>query len=244
MKGVYSLIDEVDMSMFTEEQIEKLAVCRVDQRELQDSLGNFVQGGLGDERMGPNRLFGICRTCGQGWMTCKGHYGYIQLAVPAYNPLTFTHLIRLLNRSCEHCHRMRLPTTVKKMFKYRFALLKQNKLMAARKVAESFTKMEPTEFEHLCEKMLQDDTEEHVETQLIKQEFDATLKEMFFFKNRCSNCYSAPSKLVYSNSVKILRQPSSFGKKQQIVMQADEPENADDDAQEIDDVNGEIPLKD
>ena len=215
MKDVFSLVDEVDMSMFTEEQIEKLAVCRVDQRELQDSLGNFIQGGLGDERMGPNRVFGICRTCGQGWLSCKGHYGYIQLAVPAYNPLTFTHMIRLLNKTCERCHRLRLSAQAKKMFMYRFALLRQNKLMAARKAADSYTRMEFSEFEQFCEKLLQDDSEQHVETQLIKQEFDTTLKELFQYNSRCSNCFSAPSKLVYSNSVKVLRQPSTFGKKQQ-----------------------------
>lgn len=233
MKGVFATVDGVDMSMFTEKEIEKLAVCRVDQRELQDSLGNFVQGGLGDERMGPNRMFSTCPTCGQSWMQCKGHYGYIQLSVPAYNPLTFSHLLRLLNRSCEHCHRFRLSATVKKMYKYRFALLKQNKLMAARRVAESYTKMEPTEFEQLCEKLLQDDGQEHSETQLVKQEFDAAIKEMFFLKSRCSNCFSAQSRLVYSNSVKILRQSSTFGKRPQVPIQEDEQQNAEDEVQEI-----------
>jgi hypothetical protein len=35
---------------------------------------------------------GVCRcaTCKQAYMSCPGHFGHIELAVPVYNPLVFS----------------------------------------------------------------------------------------------------------------------------------------------------------
>ena len=49
---------------------------------------------------GPQRAEGLCVTCGLNWTDalplhrylCPGHFGYIQLPVPVFNPLLFSEM--------------------------------------------------------------------------------------------------------------------------------------------------------
>jgi len=49
---------------------------------------------------GPQRSDGLCVTCGLNWTDalplhrylCPGHFGYIQLPVPVFNPLLFSEM--------------------------------------------------------------------------------------------------------------------------------------------------------
>ena len=49
--------------------------------------GTPVPGGLADPRMGPSIGALECKTCAGQEKTCSGHFGFIKLAEPVFNPL-------------------------------------------------------------------------------------------------------------------------------------------------------------
>ncbi|CAL6053540.1 DNA-directed_RNA polymerase subunit [Hexamita inflata] len=93
-------VAQIQLSMLSDAQIEKLSVCEINQLEIKDPIGNNLEHGLYDERLGPSDKFSKCKSCGLSWQQCVGHIGHIQLAMPAYNPIMFPLLIKLFNRYC------------------------------------------------------------------------------------------------------------------------------------------------
>ena len=70
-----------------------------------------AKNGLFDLRMGPpNREFS-CETCKMDYKDCPGHPGYIELAVPAYSPLSMTTVCKVLNCVCTHCSSLLVAKT-------------------------------------------------------------------------------------------------------------------------------------
>ena len=106
---VFSHIAELQFSYYTSAEIARLAVCSVEQAQHSDALGHAVRGGLYDTRMGVSDFRAQCGTCHLNGAHCPGHLGRIDLLLPAYQPLTFRWLVRLLRFKCFHCNRLRLP---------------------------------------------------------------------------------------------------------------------------------------
>lgn len=70
-----------------------------------------AKNGLFDLRMGPpNRDF-TCETCNNEHKECPGHFGYIELAVPCYNPLFMTIVSKVLNCVCINCSSLLVAKT-------------------------------------------------------------------------------------------------------------------------------------
>jgi DNA-directed RNA polymerase I subunit RPA1 len=106
---VFSHIAELQFSYYTSAEIARLAVCSVEQATHSDALGHAVRGGLYDARMGVSDFRAQCGTCHLNGAHCPGHLGKIDLLLPAYQPLTFRWLVRLLRFKCFHCNRLRMP---------------------------------------------------------------------------------------------------------------------------------------
>ena len=94
-------------SFYTDDELRKLSVCKVDSAEQRDTLQRPLPGGLYDPAMGPTDQYGSCVTCGLDYATCPGHMGRIELAMPVYVPALFPSLVQLLRGSCLHCGRFR-----------------------------------------------------------------------------------------------------------------------------------------
>ena len=52
-------------------------------------MGRPQKDGLYDPALGPLDPLERCETCSLGYDECPGHYGHIELAVPAFHPLMF-----------------------------------------------------------------------------------------------------------------------------------------------------------
>ncbi|GFH25207.1 DNA-directed RNA polymerase subunit, partial [Haematococcus lacustris] len=79
----------VGFSFYSDEEVRKLSVKRIIQPVIFDNLRNPVPGGLYDPALGPLDNNGRCATCGLGGTACPGHFGHVELPVPAYNPMIF-----------------------------------------------------------------------------------------------------------------------------------------------------------
>ncbi|KAJ3046998.1 hypothetical protein HK097_000328, partial [Rhizophlyctis rosea] len=100
-------VDSVSFSFYTEDDIKNLAVKEITNPDPFDNLDHPNNDGVYDPCLGPLDKGDSCGTCTLGYFSCPGHFGYISLSAPTYNPLTFTLLYKLLQSTCFYCHRLR-----------------------------------------------------------------------------------------------------------------------------------------
>ena len=76
-------IAEIGFSLYTDTDIRALSVCKITSSVAIDALGNVIQGGLEDPKLGLiDSKSGACVTCGLNFFNCPGHMGNIELCVP------------------------------------------------------------------------------------------------------------------------------------------------------------------
>ncbi|GMI30337.1 hypothetical protein TrRE_jg342, partial [Triparma retinervis] len=94
--------------MYSSTEVRDLSCCEIISPHAYDTLGNALPSGCYDPRLGPvSKDDGSCVTCGMTYENCPGHIGHVELCVPAYNPLVFGELNRMLKAKCMNCHKYR-----------------------------------------------------------------------------------------------------------------------------------------
>ena len=122
-------------SFYDAEEARRISVKRISNPVLFDALNNPVQDGLYDPALGPIDAHGSCATCRLGAMHCPGHFGHIELAVPVYNPLTFSTVVRLLRSMCLHCGHFKMAADRVARFAERLRLIREGDLQAAASIS-------------------------------------------------------------------------------------------------------------
>lgn len=108
VKPVKKQVDEIKFSLYSPEEIKKMAVAKIVTPELYDVDGYPVDGGLMDLRLGAIDPGVRCRTCGGRLKECLGHPGLIELARPVIH-IKIAPIIDLVLRStCEACGKVLL----------------------------------------------------------------------------------------------------------------------------------------
>lgn len=109
-------IDNINFTLVSPEQTNKLSQAKVVTPELYDIDGYPVDGGLMDLRMGAVDPGVRCRTCGGSLKDCVGHPGSIDLARPVIH-IKYIPIIELCLRAfCQECNN--LMVSKKDMEKY------------------------------------------------------------------------------------------------------------------------------
>lgn len=99
----------MEFSMFSTEDVKKLSVARIDSLISFTPLGEPVQGGLYDSRLGPSHVSGgKCSSCNQNAVLCPGHFGHIELPCPVINPIYSSAVIHIIKISCLSCYKILL----------------------------------------------------------------------------------------------------------------------------------------
>ena len=101
-------LTSIRYSFYLPAELRQLSVKRITNVTQRDALSRPMAGGLYDPALGPTDHFESCVTCGLDYSLCPGHFGHIDLALPAYNQLLFPLLYSLLRSKCLHCDRFRL----------------------------------------------------------------------------------------------------------------------------------------
>lgn len=102
------LIDEIHFGVLSPQEIRKLSVAEIQTADTYDEDGAPITSGLMDGRLGTLEPRQRCRTCGSTASGCPGHFGHIELAVPALH-VEFTKVIYgLLQITCRNCSRILL----------------------------------------------------------------------------------------------------------------------------------------
>lgn len=108
LQVVSKVVEGVGFSFYNHEEVRAISVKQITTPILLDTLDRPVPGGLYDPALGPLEQSGSCVTCGEGALQCPGHFGHIDLALPVYNPLVFSRLVKLLKKVCLFCHRFKM----------------------------------------------------------------------------------------------------------------------------------------
>ena len=123
---------KIGFGFMDEARLRKLSVVKVTEVKAFDSDDRPVVEGLYDRRMGPSeRRDGKCPTCGFDYVTCPGHLGHVELAVPVYNPLVSNLLPKILGLKCFDCHRFKLKESKVKTFRVKLMLVEAGLLKEA-----------------------------------------------------------------------------------------------------------------
>ncbi|XP_051116199.1 DNA-directed RNA polymerase I subunit 1 [Andrographis paniculata] len=101
------VVESVHFKFMTDEEVRSHSVVKITNPHTVDTLGAVISGGLYDPAMGPVDDKSPCVSCGQRGFYCPGHCGHIDLVSLAYNPLLFSMLSNLLNKTCFYCFHFR-----------------------------------------------------------------------------------------------------------------------------------------
>jgi len=140
LTGVSALLHEassVSFSFYTKHEVRRLSAVRVTSSKQRDVMNRPLPGGLYDPRMGPTDHYESCVTCGLDYAMCPGHFGHIELPLPAYSPLLFPLLHGLLRCTCRECHHFRAPRARLEPFAACLGLLDAGMLADAAAVLEN-----------------------------------------------------------------------------------------------------------
>ncbi|KAI8343954.1 hypothetical protein BC941DRAFT_491756 [Chlamydoabsidia padenii] len=134
-------IDSVSFSFYDPQEIRKISVKQVVNPLLFDALGHPTKGGLYDSALGPYQKSQICGTCAQTYTNCPGHFGHIDLPIPAYNPMFFDNLYAVLRAHCLHCHHFRMGSTQQKKVLAKLKLLENGLVREAQAIDDFYVKL-------------------------------------------------------------------------------------------------------
>lgn len=102
-------IDKIRYSVISPKGIIKQSIVKVITPEIYDKYGFPVEGGLMDLRMGVIEPGLSCKTCGQNYKDCEGHFGHLELARPILNNSFIDEISYTLKSTCQDCFRILVP---------------------------------------------------------------------------------------------------------------------------------------
>ncbi|KAI9278023.1 hypothetical protein BY458DRAFT_452613 [Sporodiniella umbellata] len=129
-------VDHVSFSFYEPNEIRKISVKQIVNPVLFDALGHPTKGGLYDPTLGPFQKSQICATCSQDHFNCPGHFGHIEVPIPAYNPMFFDNLYAILRAKCAYCHHFRITRALMKKFSAQLTLLQRGLISEAQALDE------------------------------------------------------------------------------------------------------------
>lgn len=96
----------IQYGTLTEEQWRKICVCEIHTPSNKSQVDK--RNTPYDPRLGPLENGVACETCGQQNTKCPGHWGYIDLVEPCYNPHFIGNVLNILKCVCIGCNKLLL----------------------------------------------------------------------------------------------------------------------------------------
>ncbi|MEM2069285.1 MAG: DNA-directed RNA polymerase subunit A'/A'', partial [Nitrososphaerota archaeon] len=85
-----------------------MSVAEIQNPDTYDEDGMPVPGGVMDPRLGTLEPGQRCKTCGNTYLNCPGHFGHIELPVPVIHVGFVKQIYNLLKSTCRSCGRILL----------------------------------------------------------------------------------------------------------------------------------------
>ena len=101
------MIKSIQFGLLDPKEIEKMAVCEINQKRSFEDNGVPTVGGINDLRMGSTEQNFKCKTCHcQNNNNCPGHFGFIRLEKPVFHVGFIDEVLKVLKCVCFYCQRL------------------------------------------------------------------------------------------------------------------------------------------
>ena len=101
------MIKSIQFGLLDPKEIEKMAVCEINQKRSFEDNGVPTVGGINDLRMGSTDKTFKCKTCHcQNNNDCPGHFGFIRLEKPVFHVGFIGDVLKVLKCVCFYCQRL------------------------------------------------------------------------------------------------------------------------------------------
>ena len=138
-KNITKRISSINYSVISPKEILRQSVVKVITPEIYDKYGFPVEGGLMDIRMGIIEPGLRCKTCGNNYKNCEGHFGNLELARPILNVLYIDTILKTLQATCKECFRVMIAKD--KQDEVKAQLIEARASMTTDKYIKFFKKM-------------------------------------------------------------------------------------------------------
>lgn len=108
MFKVPKVIDKIQFGVLSPDDVRKMSVLRVITADTYDDDGYPIEKGLMDQRLGVIDPGLKCKTCGQKFGDCSGHFGHIELARPVIHVGHAKDVHKILKSVCRDCGKLKL----------------------------------------------------------------------------------------------------------------------------------------
>ena len=101
-------VSAIKFGILSPDLIREMSVAEIQNPDTYDEDGMPVPGGVMDPRLGTLEPGQRCKTCGNTYLNCPGHFGHIELPAPVIHVGFVKHIYNLLKATCRSCGRILL----------------------------------------------------------------------------------------------------------------------------------------
>ncbi len=109
MAATFGTVSGIKFGIFSPDMIRKMSVAEIQNPDTYDEDGMPIPTGVMDPRLGTLEPGQRCKTCGNTYLGCPGHFGHIELPVPVIHVGFVKHIHNLLKATCRSCGRILIP---------------------------------------------------------------------------------------------------------------------------------------
>lgn len=102
-------VSGIKFGVLSPDMIREMSVAEIQNPDTYDEDGLPIPTGVMDPRLGTLEPGQRCKTCGNTYLNCPGHFGHIELPVPVIHVGFVKHIHNLLKATCRSCGRILLP---------------------------------------------------------------------------------------------------------------------------------------
>jgi len=118
-------ISKIQFGILSPDLIRKMSVAEISSPDTYDEDGMPIPTGVMDPRLGTLEPGQRCKTCGNTYLGCPGHFGNIELPVPVIHVGFAKTIYELLKCTCRSCGRILLSDNDIQRFKDEIQQLKE-----------------------------------------------------------------------------------------------------------------------
>ncbi|MDH5702734.1 MAG: DNA-directed RNA polymerase subunit A' [Aigarchaeota archaeon] len=115
----------VRFGVLSPDTIRKMSVAQIQTPDTYDEDGVPIPTGVMDPRLGTLEPGQRCRTCGNTYLGCPGHFGHIELPVPVIHVGFVKIILKLLRSTCRSCGRILLSDDQASLYRAEIEALKK-----------------------------------------------------------------------------------------------------------------------
>ncbi|RLG07321.1 MAG: DNA-directed RNA polymerase subunit A', partial [Thaumarchaeota archaeon] len=103
MSSSLETVAGIKFGILSPEIIRKMSVAEIQNPDTYDEDGMPIPTGVMDPRLGTLEPGQRCKTCGNTYLGCPGHFGHIELPVPVIHVGFVKYIHNLLRATCRSC---------------------------------------------------------------------------------------------------------------------------------------------